>query len=318
MSSRCSLTACAEGVQLDFSEVCILNSQHARIIRTASEEGDWRPVFRVLGAFCKYNTVQRLLLPFNTSGNSIVRGTDTHWMLAELCFESKVVCIYDWLPGKFQRDYEQVAGVHCVCCFPFHVCSFLHWQGYFCARHRHVSSSRRILSLARVCVLSECLLTECLLHMCPLCLTAPHIQQNGNDCAVWAMYAMYIRAMKRATKTARAALFENMDMRNPQDDLHFRYPVSSQVSKPPCTVPHAFLSLSAPFNNCFLQPTILYACFVRPMYAHFLQPQSMLRTTCFLQPMLVYDCFMQPMYVHGLLSAAHASSISPCTAQTCT
>jgi len=104
---------------MDFSEVCILDSQHARVILTAFEKGDWRPVFRILSVFCKFKTVQRFLLPLNTSGNIIAVGSGTHWMLAELCLSTNQVCIYDWLPGKFQGDYEEIAGVYCVCCFVF-------------------------------------------------------------------------------------------------------------------------------------------------------------------------------------------------------
>jgi hypothetical protein len=156
-----SMLHSTKGIQLDFSEVCILDSQHARTIRTASEEGDLRKVFRVLGGFCKFNTVQHLLVPLNTSGNSIAHKSGTHWMLAEVCFESKVVCIYDWLPGKFQGDYEQIVGVYCVYCFAFHVSVSFHGQGYF---------------RAPVCVMSESLLPECLLDMCPLGLAAPLVQ----------------------------------------------------------------------------------------------------------------------------------------------
>jgi hypothetical protein len=105
-----SMLHTSKGIQLDFSEVCILDSQHARLILTASQDGDWRKVFRILAGFCRFNTVQRLLLPLNTSGNSIAEKSGTHWMLAEVCFQDKVVCIYDWLPGKFQCDYERIAG----------------------------------------------------------------------------------------------------------------------------------------------------------------------------------------------------------------
>jgi len=91
--------------------VCILDSQHARLIQEASADGDWRKVFRILAGFSKFNTVQRVLLPLCTSGNQIAVSSGTHWMLAELCLEDKVVCIYDWLPGKFQSDYELIAGV---------------------------------------------------------------------------------------------------------------------------------------------------------------------------------------------------------------
>jgi hypothetical protein len=95
----------SKAIQLDFAEVCILDSQHARLIREASADGDWRKVLRILAGFWKFNTVRRFPLPLCTSGNQIAVSSGTHWMLAEVCLEDKVVCIYDWLPGKFQHDY---------------------------------------------------------------------------------------------------------------------------------------------------------------------------------------------------------------------
>jgi len=49
---------------------------------------------------------------------------------------------------------------------------------------------------------------------------------------------MYTRAMKRATKYARAALFENMDMRTAQDALNFRY-MPLPGHKPPSHQPQS-------------------------------------------------------------------------------
>lgn len=106
-----SMLRTSKAIQVDFAELCILDSQHARLIQEASADGDWRKVFRIFAGFCKFNTVQRVLLPLCTSGNQIAVSSGTHWMLAELCLEDKVVCIYDWLPGKFQSDYELIAGV---------------------------------------------------------------------------------------------------------------------------------------------------------------------------------------------------------------
>jgi len=116
-----SMLRTSKAIQVDFAELCILDSQHARLIQEASADGDWRKVFRILAGFCKFNTVQRFLLPLCTSGNQIAVSSGTHWMLAELCLEEKVVCIYDWLPGKFQSDYELIAGVYCVSCFAIRV-----------------------------------------------------------------------------------------------------------------------------------------------------------------------------------------------------
>jgi hypothetical protein len=52
-----SMLRSSKAIQLDFAEVCILDSQHARLIRQASEDGDWRKVLRILAGFCKFNTV---------------------------------------------------------------------------------------------------------------------------------------------------------------------------------------------------------------------------------------------------------------------
>jgi hypothetical protein len=48
-------------------------------------------------------------------------------------------------------------------------------------------------------------------------------QQNGFDCGVWTLYALYYRSMKRATKQKKADLFSDMDMRTPQHALLFRF-----------------------------------------------------------------------------------------------
>ena len=52
-----SMLRSSKAIQLDFAEVCILDSQHARLIRQASDDGDWRKVLRILAGFCKFNTV---------------------------------------------------------------------------------------------------------------------------------------------------------------------------------------------------------------------------------------------------------------------
>ena len=52
------------------------------------------------------------------------------------------------------------------------------------------------------------------------------VQQNGHDCGVWSLYALYSRALKRATKQQPARIFQDMDMRSPVDTLCFRFVLS--------------------------------------------------------------------------------------------
>jgi hypothetical protein len=77
------------------------------------------------------------------------------------------------------------------------------------------------------------------------------IQENGSDCGAWAMYALYTRALKRATRYTRAALFDNMDMTCPRHALNFRlFPLLSPCihishSRSPCS------QSNAPHATCF-------------------------------------------------------------------
>jgi hypothetical protein len=229
----------SKAIQVDFAELCILDSQHARLIQEASADGDWRKVFRIFAGFCKFNTVQRVLLPLCTSGNQIAVSSGTHWMLAELCLEDKVVCIYDWLPGKFQSDYELIAGV------PHRV---LFCDSFVCQ-----------------CLLDMCPVAAPLVHLLDVLQARCHgimqgegtsrvqfvkkdIQENGSDCGAWAMYALYTRALKRATRYSRAALFDNMDMKCPRHALNFRYmPLPSLQATHAGHVPHVLLTAAHAF-----------------------------------------------------------------------
>ena len=60
---------------------------------------------------CLFKTVKRILLPLNTSWDSIAMTNGTHWMLAEMQLASDNVFLYDWISGKPRENYEQIAGV---------------------------------------------------------------------------------------------------------------------------------------------------------------------------------------------------------------
>ena len=47
-------------------------------------------------------------------------------------------------------------------------------------------------------------------------------QQNSFDCGVWTCYAMYHRALHRATEQDPANIFKDMNLKTPEDARRFR------------------------------------------------------------------------------------------------
>ena len=58
----------------------------------------------------RFSTAKRILLPLNTSGDTIGRRGGTHWILAELDITCDEVHLYDWLTNLVRewRDKFQI------------------------------------------------------------------------------------------------------------------------------------------------------------------------------------------------------------------
>ena len=98
------------GHLLDLSEVCILDPQNAKVILEAFRTSDYKACLRMLKQNCRFTTAKRILLPLNTSGDTIARRGGTHWMLAELDITCGDVHLYDWLTSMELADYEKIGG----------------------------------------------------------------------------------------------------------------------------------------------------------------------------------------------------------------
>ena len=159
---------------------------------------------------CKFNTVKRILLSLNTSWDKIAVEKGTHWMLAELDLATDAVIIYDWLTVRDQDVYDKITGVLSVFCsvsiYPcpsissnvcFLLCGYFHLLWF--SKVLHISHS--ILDTSASAPL-QTLLTSMHTHCSGLCethSTSPakesvvrmDVQQNGHDCGVWSLYALY-------------------------------------------------------------------------------------------------------------------------------
>jgi hypothetical protein len=78
--------------RLDLSKVWIQNDK--KILETF-ETGDYFPCLKMLTKLCRFQTVKRILIPFNTVGSSIDKHGGTHWMLLELDLTNDEVHIYE-------------------------------------------------------------------------------------------------------------------------------------------------------------------------------------------------------------------------------
>ena len=90
----------------------------AKQIFQAFQMGKYSIVLRFMRTKCLFKTVKRILLPLNTSWDSIDMTNGTHWMLAEIQLASDNVFLYDWISDKPRENYEQIAGV----CTPVYPC----------------------------------------------------------------------------------------------------------------------------------------------------------------------------------------------------
>ena len=98
------------GQLLDLSEVCILDPQNAKVILEAFRTSDYKSCLRMLKQNMRFSTAKRILLPLNTSGDTIGRRGGTHWILAELDITCDEVHLYDWLTNLVRewRDKFQI------------------------------------------------------------------------------------------------------------------------------------------------------------------------------------------------------------------
>ena len=131
------------------------------------------------------------------------------------------------------------------------------------------------------------------------------IQENGHDCGVWAMYALYTRVWKRAIQYARPALFKNMDMTCPRDALNFRYmplPSLQAAQHSPARIPASGRIYTTASSNpcmqidCCVRPMQHSAHHSQPMHTHVTHTLAMFHKFCSRQPMSLKQCFLQPMY----------------------
>lgn len=209
---------------IDWDEVCILDPAMSRKILMAFQTGDYGDVLRVFSKQCKFKTVRRILLPLNISWQGITLGTGCHWMLAELHLDTGTTHLYDWFE-KTHDQYENVAGV--ATCNTTIMCTAAH----VCLRHT-VAHSRCVLPAAPLQALLVVLHKRCV-GLCqsptidntkrmPPSIHNADAQQNGFDCGVWTCYAMYHRALQRATVQDPADIFKDMNMKTPQDAKRFR------------------------------------------------------------------------------------------------
>ena len=95
---------------VDWDEVCILDPQNAKQIMAAYQTRDYSRVLKFMQAKCLFKSVKRIVLPLNTSWDSIAMTDGTHWMLAEMHLSSDAVFLYDWITGKPRTVYDKLAG----------------------------------------------------------------------------------------------------------------------------------------------------------------------------------------------------------------
>ena len=91
--------------------MCILDPLNVKQIFQAFQTGEYCVVLRFMRVKCLFKIVKRILLPLNTSWDSIAMTNGTHWMIAEMHLASDNVFLYDWITGKPRENYEQIAGV---------------------------------------------------------------------------------------------------------------------------------------------------------------------------------------------------------------
>jgi hypothetical protein len=96
---------------VDWDEVCILDPLNVKQIFQAFQTGEYCVVLRFMRVKCLFKIVKRILLPLNTSWDSIAMTNGTHWILTEMKLVSDNVFLYDWISGKPRENYEQIAGV---------------------------------------------------------------------------------------------------------------------------------------------------------------------------------------------------------------
>jgi hypothetical protein len=109
------------GQLLDLSEVFILDPQNAKAILEVFRTSDYKECLRMLKQNVRFTTAKRILLPLNTSGDTIARRGGTYWMLAELDITCDEVHLYDWLTGMALPKYEKIGG--CFLCLLCLLCS---------------------------------------------------------------------------------------------------------------------------------------------------------------------------------------------------
>ena len=101
---------------VDWDEVCILDPQNAKQIMAAYQTRDYSRVLKFMQAKCLFNSVKRIVLPLNTSWDSIAMTDGTHWMLAEMHLSSDAVFLYDWITDKPRTLYDNLAGACSTVC----------------------------------------------------------------------------------------------------------------------------------------------------------------------------------------------------------
>ena len=77
----------------------------------AFQTGEYCVVLRFMRVKCLFKIVKRILLPLNTSWDSIAMTNGTNWILTKMKLVSDNVFLYDWISGKPRENHEQIAGV---------------------------------------------------------------------------------------------------------------------------------------------------------------------------------------------------------------